>query len=150
MNAVRLLVTGVDASGRSCAVQDGPITPQTFPGFEGILVSALYGASAPTVSDGGRVAEPLGLGVPPGALNWMTLDYGPGVVLSMHHTDTIDLDLVLAGSIELVLDDGAHPLGPGDSVVVTGVDHGWRTGPDGCRLSVVSFGVTPTRSSTPT
>ena len=137
----RLLITGVDASGRSCAVQDGPVTLQGFAGFEGILFSALYDAASPSISTGGRAADTLDLGVPPGAISWKLIDYCAGVAFSMHHTDTVDLDLVLAGSVELILDDGAHPLEAGDSVVVTGVDHAWRTGPDGCRLSVMSLGI---------
>ena len=60
----------------------------------------------------------------------------------MHHTDTIDYDIVLAGSVELILDDGAHLLGPGDCVVITGVDHAWRAGPDGVILSVALIGST--------
>jgi hypothetical protein len=43
----------------------------------------------------------------------------------------------------LILDDGGHPLVAGDSAVVTGVDHGWRAGPEGCRLTVMTFGVSP-------
>jgi hypothetical protein len=54
---------------------------------------------------------------------------------------------VLSGSVELILDDGAHPLEAGDAAVVTGVDHAWRTGPAGCRLSVVSVGIAPSRRS---
>jgi len=52
--------------------------------------------------------------------------------------------IVLSGSIELILDDGEHPLVAGDHVVVTGVDHAWRAGPDGCRISIISLGVSPT------
>ena len=40
----------------------------------------------------------------------------------MHHTDTIDLDTISSGSIELLLDDGAHSLERGDCVVVAGVE----------------------------
>jgi hypothetical protein len=137
----RLLVTGVDAAGRSCAVQDGPVTLEGFPGFGGILYSVLYETSSPAISEGGRAADILDLGVVPGAVNWKMIDYGPGVSFSMHHTDTLDLDQVLAGSVELMLDDGMHALQVGDTAVVTGVDHAWRTGPDGCRLSVVSIGI---------
>ncbi|QLL10263.1 cupin domain-containing protein [Mycobacterium vicinigordonae] len=142
----RLLVTGVDADGCSCVAQHGPVTLQGFPGFEGILYSVLYGAPAAAISDGGRRADLLDLGVAPGAINWKIIDYGPGVAFSMHHTDTVDLDLVISGSVELLLDDGAHPLEAGDTAVVTGVDHAWRTGPRGCRLSVISLGVSPSQS----
>ncbi len=71
--------------------------------------------------------------------------YAPGMAFSMHHTDTVDFDIVLSGSMELILGDGVHPLAAGDSVVVTGVDHAWRAGPVGCRMSVISIGVSPPR-----
>jgi hypothetical protein len=42
-----------------------------------------------------------------------------------------------------VLDDGAHRLERGDAVVVKGVDHGWATHDEGCRMSVVVIGTPP-------
>jgi quercetin dioxygenase-like cupin family protein len=78
-------------------------------------------------------------------VRWLIVEYEPDTSFSMHHTDTIDFDTVLAGSVELVLDDGVHALDLGDSVVETGVDHAWRAGPDGCTLTVVGAG-TPPRS----
>jgi quercetin dioxygenase-like cupin family protein len=142
------LVTGVDASGRSCAAQDGPITLQGEASLGGVLYSVLYAAaSAPSIDEGGgRVADFLDLAVPPGAMRWTVIDYAAGAGFSMHHTDTVDLDVVVSGSVDLILDDGAHPLAPGDSVVVTGVDHAWRAGPEGCRLSAMTIGAPPPRS----
>jgi quercetin dioxygenase-like cupin family protein len=140
----RLLITGVDGSGRSCVVQDKRVTLQGDASLYGVLYSVLYGTpSVPSIPDGGRAADALDLGVTPGAINWMMIEYAPGKTFSMHHTSTVDFDLVLSGSVELILDDGVHPLAPGDSVVVTGVDHAWNAGPDGCRLSVVAIGAAP-------
>jgi hypothetical protein len=67
---MRLLVTGVDASGRSCATQDGPVTLQGDASLNRILYSVLYATpSAPSINDGGgRVADLLDLGVPAGAI----------------------------------------------------------------------------------
>ncbi|OBA80813.1 hypothetical protein A9W99_15930 [Mycobacterium sp. 1164966.3] len=145
----RLLITGVDSSGRSCAVQNHEVTLQGDAGMPGVLYSVLFGTPAtPSIPDGGRAANVLDLGITPGAINWMTIEYAPGTTLSMHHTDTLDYDIVLWGSIELILDDGVHPLAPGDSVVVTGVDHAWHAGPDGCRLSVVAIGAAPSPART--
>jgi quercetin dioxygenase-like cupin family protein len=141
----RLLITGVDGSGRSCAGQDDLITLQGDASPEGILYSVLYAApSVPSIAGGGgRVADLLDLGVPAGALRWTVIEYAPGAEFSMHHTDTVDFDVVLSGSVELILDDGEHPLVADDSVVVMGVDHAWRAGPEGCRLSVMTIGVPP-------
>jgi hypothetical protein len=62
---------------------------------------------------------------------------------AFHQTDSIDFDLVVEGSIELRLDDGDHSLVAGDCVVVTGVGHAWRAGPEGCVMSVVVIGTPP-------
>jgi hypothetical protein len=140
----RALITGVDADGRSCVVQDDAVTLQGDARLPGVLYSVLFGTpSTPSIPQGGRASDVLDLGVAAGAINWMMIEYGPGVTLSMHHTDTVDFDTVVSGSVELVLHDGVHALATGDSVVVTGVDHAWRTGPDGCRLSVVAIGALP-------
>lgn len=143
----RLLITGVDGRGRSCAAQDDLVTLQGDASLGDILYSVLYAApSVPSISTGGgRVADVLDLALSPGALRWTVIEYAPGAAFSMHHTDTVDFDVVLSGSVELILDDGKHPLAAGDSVVVTGVDHAWRAGPQGCRLSVISIGVSPPR-----
>lgn len=142
---MRLLVTGVDAAGRSCAVQGGPVALQGGPGMDGIFYSVLHAApSLPPISTGGgRAADHLELVVPPGALRWAAIEYAPGFEFSMHHTDTVDFDVVLSGSVELILDDGVHPLAVGDSAVITGVDHAWRAGPEGCRLSIMTIGASP-------
>jgi quercetin dioxygenase-like cupin family protein len=145
-NSGRLLITGVDASGRSCAARDDLVTLQGDAGPEGILrYSVLYGApSLPAISTGGgRAADVLDLAVPSGALRWTVIEYAPGAEFPMHHTDTVDFDVVLAGSVELILDDGPHPLQVADSAVVTGVDHAWRAGPKGCRLSIMTIGASP-------
>jgi quercetin dioxygenase-like cupin family protein len=70
----------------------------------------------------------------------MIIRWEPNSEWPPHYTDTVDVDIVLEGSIELVLDDGAHRLEPGDSVVVHGVDHAWRVGEGGCTTCVVAIG----------
>jgi quercetin dioxygenase-like cupin family protein len=144
MSSGRFLVTGVDAAGRSCAARSDQVTLGA--GLEGLRYAMMYATpTLPTISTGGgRAAGSLDLGVRAGAMDWKVLDYAPSMEFSMHHTNTVDFDTVLSGSIELILDDGEHPLVAGDHVVVTGVDHAWRAGPDGCRISIISLGVSPT------
>jgi mannose-6-phosphate isomerase-like protein (cupin superfamily) len=58
----------------------------------------------------------------PGMMEHMEPD-NPG----MHTTDTVDLDLVLSGEMDLELDDGAEVhLRPGDCVVQNGTRHAWH------------------------
>jgi hypothetical protein len=58
----------------------------------------------------------------PGMLEHLELD-NPG----MHTTDSVDYGIVLAGEIDLELDDGATlHLAPGSVVVQNGTRHAWR------------------------
>jgi mannose-6-phosphate isomerase-like protein (cupin superfamily) len=58
----------------------------------------------------------------PGMMEHMEPD-NPG----MHTTDTVDLDLVLSGEMDLELDDGAEVhLAPGDCVIQNGTRHAWH------------------------
>jgi quercetin dioxygenase-like cupin family protein len=74
---------------------------------------------------------------------WKLWDSSPGISTGLHRTDTIDNDTVLSGEIVLVLDDGEVELHTGDCVVLPGVMHAWRAGPNGSRLSVIQFGIEP-------
>src|SRR5687767_13471296 len=87
-----------------------------------------------------RGGELVDLGVMPGMCSWVLWRFEAGGEYPMHHTDTLDFDVVLGGSVELLLDDGPHLLRPGDCVVMTGVDHSWRAGGQGCLISGVAFG----------
>lgn len=138
----RLLLAGVDESGRSCAIKQGPIHGQLAEtaGFRhGVLYTS---PSSPPPARPAGTAPHLNVGLSPGVAQWTIIEYGPDQPYPMHHTDTVDFDIVLQGSITLELDDGSHPLSAGDCVLIPGVDHGWRSGPDGCRLSV-TFIATP-------
>jgi mannose-6-phosphate isomerase-like protein (cupin superfamily) len=45
----------------------------------------------------------------------------------MHTTDTVDIDVVISGEVDLELDDGAEVhLRPGDCVIQNGTRHAWR------------------------
>jgi hypothetical protein len=47
------------------------------------------------------------------------------------------------GNADLILDDGVHRVEAGDMVVMNGVDHAWKAGPDGYRMSAVLIGTPP-------
>jgi quercetin dioxygenase-like cupin family protein len=132
-------VTGVDQGGRSYARRDeavafGEVAP-------GIAAAGLFATTEapPRPRPQGR-GEFVDLGVAPGLCNWVVWRFEPGGSYPMHHTDTVDFDVVVEGTVELILDDGPHPLRPGDHVIVTGVDHAWRAGPQGCVISAVALG----------
>lgn len=54
----------------------------------------------------------------------------------MHHTDTIDFDVVVEGPVDLLLEDGSVRLDPGDCVCIPGLAHAWVT-ETVCTLAVV-------------
>jgi mannose-6-phosphate isomerase-like protein (cupin superfamily) len=60
----------------------------------------------------------------------------------MHTTDTVDLDLVLSGEVDLELDDGAEVhLTAGDCVIQNGTRHAWHNrSSEPCRMLSVLIG----------
>jgi quercetin dioxygenase-like cupin family protein len=77
-----------------------------------------------------------------GGTRFRTSRFSPGRATAMHTTDTLDYDFVLEGTMILLLGDGTeHLLQAGDAVVIPGVAHAWRAGPDGARLGLVMIGM---------
>lgn len=138
---MRWFVAGLDVGGRSVITSAGEqhLSDDPAPVIERIL--ATDQSPPPSVPSGAALHRDLGVGT--GLVQWRIVRWGPGFSLPMHSTDTIDLDCVIEGAVELVLDDGAHPLRPGDCVAVAGVDHAWRTGDTGCVLAIALIGATP-------
>jgi quercetin dioxygenase-like cupin family protein len=129
----RRLVTATGPDGRSYALSDGRARSAFQPaGPGGVTMVELW-------QTGGRLGHPAQGGDPPGA--WELEPRGRGIAFryvempagtdpgegGWHTTDTIDVDLILSGRLELGL-PGAEPLvvGPGDSVVQRATNHRWR------------------------
>lgn len=79
-------------------------------------------------------------GLEPGHMDICVLQMPAGVEHPMHYTDTLNLHVIVAGSVEVLLDDGPHLLATGDSLVLPPIDHGWRAGPDGCTQTIMNLG----------
>ncbi len=147
---MRKLITGVDAAGRSCIVDETELTPEPA-GGHGVSVARVFATTeSPPPPRPAGLAERVDVALAPGLVRWMVVDHGPhdsqdGPVTSttMHHSDAIDLVFVQDGSADLVLQDGAHEVTVGDLIVMPGVDHAWKAGPEGCRLVVVKVGTPP-------
>jgi hypothetical protein len=139
---VRILVTGVDDQGRSCVVEERTGSDAPFTGGITVTVAAETESSPPPPRPPGH-GELVPIVRGPGIARWSFVEFPPGVTAPLHHTDSIDFDVILEGHVDLVLDNGPHTLGPGDAVVMTGVDHGWATHDEGCRMSVVVIGTPP-------
>lgn len=136
------LLTGLDGEGQSCVVaRELPEPVANIPGI--LLLDKLVETTSPPSGRRAGNSEHFDVGVNPGAIRWSAIEFEPGLDLPMHCTDTIDFNTVISGRIEMILDDGVHVLNVGDAVAMMGVDHGWRTGQDGCQMSVISIGTPP-------
>ena len=141
---MRRVVTGTDAAGRSCVVEDVELDPSiSMPGFERHVVYQSDSTPPPSRPAGHGDYFPMDLA--PGRVMWYftTLEPRAEFDVPFHHTDTVDVGLLLDGTIELILDDGSHLLRAGDCFVVNGDDHSWRVGEQGCRICSASIGTPP-------
>lgn len=135
---MRFLVTGTDGQGRGCVVKQEDIHGRAEKLVYQKIFETLDGVTGSTVDSTGSFRDIAPAG---GEARWGVVTFPPGAVHPPHHTRSIDFDTVLSGSIDLGLDDGDYRLEAGDSVVINGVDHGWRVGPEGCTMTVLALGV---------
>ena len=129
----RRLVAGTRADGASYALADGYPPCALSPGADdGVALVELWQSGGALTSpeqggdpEGGWELEPRGGGV---AFRWVRLPAGhdPGEA-GWHTTNTIDVDIVVSGQLELSL-PGTEPvvIGPGEAVVQRGTHHKWQ------------------------
>lgn len=75
-------------------------------------------------------------------------DWAPGETITFHRTETLDLGVCVAGSMELTLDSGeTRVLKVGDTIVQRGTMHAWRNPSDTEWARVIFFllGAEPVR-----
>ena len=128
---VRRIVTGFDANGRSVVTSNEllQVVPVGDGGFHGVRVHA-------TAQAGGGAAgmgDLSGSEYFPSSGALMNIgEFPPGFAFPHHQTDSVDFAVVLAGEIELELDDGqCVRMGPGGVIVQRGTNHAWRNVSDG-------------------
>jgi mannose-6-phosphate isomerase-like protein (cupin superfamily) len=146
---MRRLLTGVDDDGRSCLVEVTDVVP-TPPaeGGHGVNVARVHVTTeSPPLSGVSPRGPNVDVRLPPGIARWIVVEHPPydpdgppSTANEIHHTDTFEMVFVHDGAGELLLDDGAHAVSTGDLVVMPGVDHAMRGGPEGLSLVVVSIG----------
>jgi mannose-6-phosphate isomerase-like protein (cupin superfamily) len=140
---MRLVITGAGPDGRSGVAR----VMELEPGGPGIEFSSNEVWGLPEVvsafGDRPRSATHRPVGCQPGAASWRFVRYPPHKSFDVHRTDTVDIDVVMDGQVELGLEDGSIDLATGDMVVIPGVAHAWRAGPEGCTLSALLLGIEP-------
>jgi quercetin dioxygenase-like cupin family protein len=159
---MRRVITGLGADGRSTVLSDGapPVafhaaSPTGMAKVGGLWAGAEVGAGEavvhelwalddrpdrlqddPTVAIDRPAYDPA-----PAATKWILKEMGPGLQAPMHETPTVDYAVVVAGQVDLGLEDGGVTLHAGEAVLVNGVRHSWRAGPEGCVLATVLVGL---------
>jgi quercetin dioxygenase-like cupin family protein len=137
---VRRVVTGHDAAGRAVIQSDGQFPLVDIPGGDAAFCLVWTTATVPADnndSTDGRSRE-AGLTLNQGSVI-RVVDMLPGRASPMHRTNSIDYGIVLAGEIELELEDGTSTtVGPGGIIVQRGTNHLWRNNGDRpCRIAFV-------------
>lgn len=146
---MRILITGVDAEGRSCVVEESEVELTPTDGIPGHAMAMLFRTTqSPPPPRPPGLAKFVENRLAPGLLRFMVIEFadpstydGPNQSAELHHTNTNSFLSVQQGSIEFSLQDGVRELRAGDCVVITGVDHAYKAGPNGCRLLVTQIGV---------
>jgi quercetin dioxygenase-like cupin family protein len=147
---IRRVVTGHDANGVAKVLIDGPATNvrSSRPGS----ASTLLWSSDETPADIaiGENAEDLGariLGTAPPAngTRFTINDIPPGRPGLMHRTETLDYAIVLAGELDMVMDnDSTVTLKTGDVVIQRGTNHSWvNRGTEPARVAFVLIDAKP-------
>ena len=142
---VRRVVTGIDAHGRHVITDDGA-APNTIV-TDTVSVSEVLWLDGPQPSiadDPDNAAGGFALEPPPGGASariirmpgipagadpdstWLRVKGDSDSTPGMHATDTLDLMVVLEGSVVMGLEDGERVIGPGEFVIQRGTQHRWR------------------------
>jgi mannose-6-phosphate isomerase-like protein (cupin superfamily) len=145
---VRRVVTGHAAGDTASILWDTEITTVKR-GKSGFLTHLWNTTSTPAdirvgadIDDPG--AEPHITPPPPGGSRFVIIDYPPGNTGTMHRTETIDYIVVVAGEIDMVMDDATVHLRAGDTMVQRGTNHAWfNRGTENARIAFVLIDAQP-------
>lgn len=147
--AVRRIVTGHDGQGKAIICSDDLLPVEPIP--SGVAAFSLVWTTATVPADNndetdGRTRD-AGLTLHQGSVIRI-VDMLPGQSSPMHRSSSIDYGIVLSGSVELELDDGAVTIAQaGDIIVQRGTLHLWRNPSPHiiCRIAFVLIEAAPVK-----
>ena len=156
---MRRIITGLDENGKATVLYEG--TPQSIlftsnakvgqlqidnipdfrpevPEGKACIVDVWETDGLPTPNMPDPMATPRPFSIEPPGTGFRIRYFVWGANLdssAMHTTDTLDINHVISGEVELLLEEGRSvTLQAGDSVVIPGVPHGWIAGPQGVTM----------------
>jgi mannose-6-phosphate isomerase-like protein (cupin superfamily) len=144
-------ITGVNAAGRSCIVEEGEVVPAAAPGVEGVSFASVFGIDqSPPPAGPPQAGHRVDIRLPAGHMRCSVVAHPPHVegdedtvATTMHHSDAIDFVVVLEGSTTVILDEDERVLHAGDVLVFNAVDHAMKAGPEGSKVLTVAVGTPP-------
>jgi hypothetical protein len=143
---VRRIVTGHDAKGNAI-VQIDEMTKNVIsnrPGAESSVIWSTTGFPVDNDGDTDPSGGKFGLTVDNGTV-FRVLRLEPGNIPRMHRTDSIDYAVVMAGEIDMELDNGVSVhLKAGDTLVQRGTIHNWMNrGTQPCVIAFILIAAKP-------
>ena len=137
---VRRVVTGHDQNGRAIVAIDETAknVTQGRPGAHAAVIWTSEGFPVDNSGDADTSDRKVGTTLDNGTV-FRVVSFGPGVARRNHRTDSIDYATVIAGEIDMELDDGnSVHLKAGDVLVQQGTNHAWvNRGTEPCRIAFV-------------
>src|SRR5262247_792268 len=143
---IRRVVTGHDKNGRAIVSIDESVknATQTRPGAEAAVIWTSEGFPVDNDSSADTSTRKVGTTLAGGTV-FRVVSFGPGVAPRNHRTDSIDYAVVMAGEIDMELDDGKSVhLKAGDVLVQRGTIHNWvNKGTAPCIIAFVLVAAKP-------
>jgi quercetin dioxygenase-like cupin family protein len=124
---IRRVITGHDKNGRAIVAIDESVknVAQSRPGAQAAVIWTSEGFPVDNDGDADTSGRKVGTTLDNGIV-FRVVSFGPGVSPRNHRTDSIDYAVVIAGEIDMELDDGKSVhLKAGDVLVQRGTIHNW-------------------------
>jgi len=143
---VRRIVTGHDAKGNAIVKID-EITKNVVSNRPGAESSVIWTTTGWPIDNDGEEdpsGRKIGLTIDNGTV-FRVLRLEPGNIPRMHRTDSIDYAVVMAGEIDMELDNGVSVhLKAGDTLVQRGTIHNWvNRGTEPCVIAFILISAKP-------
>jgi quercetin dioxygenase-like cupin family protein len=145
---LRRVVTGHDNASVAKVLTDTIVPAQQ--GKSDAIVHAIWNTdeTPAAIAVGGTIedrgARPHVTPPPKNGTRFTIIDYPPGNRGLMHRTETIDYIIIMAGEIEMIMDDSTVTLKAGDVMIQRGTNHGWfNRGTEVARVAFVLVDAQP-------
>jgi quercetin dioxygenase-like cupin family protein len=142
---LRRVVTGHDKNGKAIVTIDETVK-NVVSGRPGALAGSVWTTEGFPISNDGSAdesARKTGTTLANGTV-FRVVEFSPGVQRRMHRTDSIDYAVVMAGEIDMELDDSTVHLKAGDVLVQRGTIHNWvNRGTAPCTIAFILIDAKP-------